>query len=145
TGILKIPENIPLPIAATVNCAIATVAGAIRLAGDLKGRNVLIFGMGLLGISCVAMCREAGAAWIGTADISIKRLNDSMLFGADEAFDLSKLKQGEIVTHIQQKAGSKSIDVAFDMSGSPEAMETGVEMLTIAGRAVWVGAVFRNR
>ncbi|RZJ35578.1 MAG: alcohol dehydrogenase, partial [Chryseobacterium sp.] len=37
------------------------------------------------------------------------------------------------------------IDVVFDMSGSPEAMEFGLDNLAVGGSAVWVGAVFNTR
>ncbi len=145
TGILKIPGSIPIPLAATINCAMATVAGAIRMAGDLEGKKVLIFGMGLLGISCVAMCREAGAEWIATADISEKRLAPSRSFGANETFNMSDSAAVEFPGLIKSRTGNKNVDVVFDMSGAPEAMEAGIDLLGIGGIAVWVGAVFRNR
>ncbi len=143
TGILKIPQAIPVPLAATINCAMATVAGAIRMAGDLKGKKVLIFGMGLLGISCVAMCREAGAEWVGAADISEKRLESSHRFGASDVFPITESR--EFVTTVKRSAKTENVDVVFDMSGAPEAMEAGIDLLGIGGVAVWVGAVFRNR
>ncbi len=145
TGILKLPLSLPLPIAATINCATATVAGSIRMAGDLQGKQVLIFGMGLLGMTCAAMCREAGASWIGSADISEKRLNDSILFGADETFNMAGREQDEVVKLVKEKIKGRGIDVVFDMSGAPSAMETGLDLLGIGGYAVWIGAVFRNR
>jgi len=145
TGILKIPPFIPIPIAATINCAMATVAAAIRMAGDLKGKRILIFGTGLLGISCVAMCREAGAVWVATADISNQRLAVSKDFHADEVFNTSELSFDELVEAVNASTRGGGVDVVFDMSGAPEAMETGIDLLTIGGCAVWVGAVFRNR
>lgn len=145
TGILKLPSYIPLPVAATLNCAMATVAGAIRMAGDLRGKKVVVFGTGLLGISCAAMCREAGATWIATADISDQRLDVSKKFGVDETYNTAVLKADALTEAVKNKSNSKGIDVVFDMSGAPEAMEAGVDILGIGGCAVWVGAVFRNR
>lgn len=145
TGILKIPSFIPLPIAATINCAMATVAAAIRMVGDLKDKRVLVFGTGLLGISCVAMCREAGAAWVATADISDQRLSVSKEFHADDVFNTANLSFDQLASAVKSSTGSNGIDVVFDMSGAPEAMETGIDLLSIGGCAVWVGAVFRNR
>lgn len=141
TGILKIPKAMPLPIAATLNCAIATVAASIRMAGDLKGKNILIFGMGLLGVACIAMCREAGAAWVGTADIADDRLLHAKRFGADHIVNSST--SSEMLK--KQLFIKKGVDVVFDMSGSPVAMELGMDILAIGGIAVWVGAVFKNR
>ncbi len=144
TAVLKVPTSIPLPVAATLNCAVATVAGALRLAGNLEGKVVLISGMGLLGMVCAAMCREAGASWIGAADISAGRLEAALQFGADEALDTSG--DGQMLpAKLRGQFPKKGADVVFDMSGSPEAMEAGLEALAIGGTAVWVGAVFRNR
>lgn len=144
TAVLKVPPSIPLPVAATLNCAVATVAGAVRLAGNLEGKVVLISGMGLLGMICAAMCREAGAKWIGAADINAGRRKAALAFGADEALDMSGDTQA-FLAKLRGQFPKKGADVAFDMSGSPEAMETGLEALAIGGTAVWVGAVFRNR
>lgn len=144
TGVLKIPASIPLPIAATLNCAIATVAASIRMAGDLKGKNVLIFGMGLLGITCIAMCREAGASWVGAADISDERLLHADRFGADYLLNIKQHSSTSSDT-LKKKFIKKGVDVVFDMSGSPDAMELGMDLLAIGGSAIWVGAVFKNR
>ncbi len=144
TCILTVPDTLPVPIAATINCAIATVAGAIRMAGDLHNKNVVVFGMGMLGLTCAAMCRNAGAAWVGAADIAEKRLKEALLFGADETILLSP-DNSSSVKSIQQKFSRKGADVVFDMSGSPDAMETGLDMLAVGGIAIWVGAVFNTR
>lgn len=142
TGILKIPDNIPLPVVAPLNCAIATVAAAVRLAGNLKGKNVMVLGMGLLGMVCVAMCKEAGAVWVGAADISESRLAQATGFGA--AYTLNT--KGTLLTaKLKDKFEKKGVDVVFDMSGSPDAMELGMGLLAIGGTAIWVGAVFHTR
>ncbi len=81
---LKVPDSVPIPVAATVNCAIATVAGALRVAGEIGNKNVVIFGMGLLGQTCAAMCREAGASAVIAIDVDDRRLAEAASFGADE-------------------------------------------------------------
>lgn len=135
TAILKINEDIPLPVAATINCAIATVAGAFRLAGSVKDRKVLIMGAGLLGIIGVAMSKAAGAAKIHVADINEQRLKQSNEFGADK---MHLLKNNESLN-------LNDVDITFDMSGSPHAMELGLDSLAIGGVAIWVGAVLNTR
>lgn len=144
TGVLKLPASMPLPIAAPLNCAIATVAAAIRLAGNLKGKNVVVLGMGLLGIVCIAMCKEAGAVWVGATDIANDRLNHAKGFGADFILNTKEMS-GDAITEMKAKFIKKGVDVVFDMSGSPDAMEMGLGMLAIGGTAIWVGAVFNTR
>ncbi|PZF71858.1 zinc-binding dehydrogenase [Taibaiella soli] len=135
TAILKVPETMPLPVVATINCAIATVAGALRLAGDLNGKTVLITGMGLLGITCAAMCREAGAVKVIAADVDDQRLETAKAFGANECVNL----------RTANTIRASDVNVSFDMSGAPDAIEYGLNALTTGGTAVWVGSVFNTR
>ncbi len=139
TAILKVPSGMPLPVAATINCAIATVAGALRLAGPVEGRRVLVTGMGLLGITAVAMCLEAGAAEVTAADIDPKRLALAQAFGAQHAIHLPEMNAQE------KNALIKSQDITLDMSGAPDAIEFGLRALDTGGVAVWVGSVFATR
>ena len=134
----------PLPVAAPLNCAIATVAAAIRLGGDLTGKNVVVLGMGLLGIACIAMCKEAGAIWVGATDISNNRLDHAKKFGADFTLNTKVMAIDEVEV-LKNRFVKKGVDVVFDMSGSPDAMELGLNMLAIGGTAIWVGAVFKTR
>ena len=140
TAVLKIPDNMPLSVAATINCAVATVAGALRLAGDVRGKKVLVTGLGLLGIVCAAMCRDAGAEKIYTADINLSRLAQSLRFGADVTYLLPQSEDDD-----NGESPITDVDVAFDMSGAPAAMEVGMQALGVGGTAVWIGAVFRAR
>ncbi|SEI83240.1 putative phosphonate catabolism associated alcohol dehydrogenase [Cyclobacterium xiamenense] len=144
TGILKLPKELPLELAATVNCAVSTAAGAVRLSGNPKGKRVLIFGAGMLGITCAAMCRDAGAKWVGMVDVSSERLNRALKFGVDAIFE-SGNRSVALLAELAKTSSGKGMDRVFDMSGAPEAMEVGLGALGIGGVAVWVGAVFATR
>jgi putative phosphonate catabolism associated alcohol dehydrogenase len=135
TAFLKIPPEIPLKVAATISCAHATVTGALRVAGDIAGKTVLVFGAGLLGISCVAMCREAGAKWVGLIDNDETRLSWGPKFGAGEIFTFAQ-------NNSKEGFAWPDADLVFDMTGHPEAMKAGVESLALGGTAIWIGAVF---
>ncbi|WP_316809175.1 zinc-binding dehydrogenase [Pedobacter agri] len=134
TAVIRISEDIPLPVAAIINCAVATVAGAVRLAGSVAGKNVLITGSGLLGLVCSAICKQEGAESIHVADLQQSRLNQAVAFGADFVYNTAT-----------NDALVNAADIVFDMSGSPDAMEAGLAALNIGGIAVWVGAVFNTR
>jgi putative phosphonate catabolism associated alcohol dehydrogenase len=139
TAVFKLPEKLPTAIAATINCAVATVAGAMRLAGEVADKTVLVTGMGLLGNLAVAMCKAQGAKEIIAVDISEERLAQSGRFGATHTYLSTD------TAFVREKLSGHKIDVAFEMSGAPEAAELGIEMLTIGGIAVWIGAVFKTR
>jgi putative phosphonate catabolism associated alcohol dehydrogenase len=139
THIRILPKELPAPIAATINCAIATSAGAIRLAGTIKGKRVLISGMGLLGLVCVAMCKELGADTIIVTDVDDTRLTLASTFGATITVNSKEMALSDLDS---LKTG---IDRFIDMSGAPDAMESGIAQLAINGVAVFIGAVFKQR
>jgi alcohol dehydrogenase len=134
TAVIKISPDIPVEVAATISCAHATVMGALRIAGEITGKRVIIFGAGLLGLSCVAMCKEAGADHIALIDNDESRLKWSEKFGGDEVYVSP--------SEISEKLPWPEADIVFDMTGSPQAMKTGIDSLALGGIAVWIGAVF---
>jgi putative phosphonate catabolism associated alcohol dehydrogenase len=123
TPLLIVNSDIPDALLALVNCSVSTVAGAIRLAGPLQGKKVLVSGVGMLGIVACAMAHAQGATVLAT-DISANRLFTAQKFGA-LPFD-----------YLQK------VDCVLEFSGSKEAMEKSIECLEIGGVAVWVGATF---
>lgn len=135
TAVFKLPEELPDPVAATINCAVSTVAGAMRLAGDVAGKTVMVTGMGLLGNIAVAMCKSGGAERIIAVDVSEERLLQAKRFGATATYLIDELGKDVSVC---------SADVAFEMSGAAAAAELGVNSLNIGGLAVWIGAVFKS-
>ncbi|MDI3321233.1 zinc-binding dehydrogenase [Pinibacter soli] len=135
TAIIKISNDVPLKVAATINCAHATVMGALRIAGKIENRKVLVLGAGMLGLACLAMCKEAGASWIGLVDRDNGRLQWGEKFGASKSYHLDeKTEENELPW--------PEADIVFDMSGSPRAMEMGMDSLALGGAAIWIGAVF---
>ncbi|MEO5888837.1 MAG: zinc-binding dehydrogenase [Ferruginibacter sp.] len=133
TAFIKISLDIPIKVAATISCAHSTVAGALRVAGEITGKRVMVFGSGLLGLSCVAMCKEAGASWVGLADNDNQRLQWGDKFEADAVFQSGRDATAQRMPEV---------DIVFDMTGNPQAMKTGMDSLAVGGIAVWIGAVF---
>jgi putative phosphonate catabolism associated alcohol dehydrogenase len=139
TTIFKIPSSLSDLEAAPLNCTHATIAGAIRLAGNLKGKNVLINGVGMLGLSACAMAREGGASKVWVQDIGLKKTKQAKKFGADHAFIFGE----ENILSYSKKVGD--IDIIIETSGNPEAVEKCVQVLGIGGTIILVGSVFPQR
>lgn len=138
TCIRVLPHTISLGVAATINCAVATSAGALRLADTISGKNVHVAGIGLLGLVTIAMCKELGATTIIASDINPARLAMAKQFGATHTVNLGETENNSLLHELH-------IDRFIDMSGSPDAMELGIETLGLHGRAILVGAVFNQR
>lgn len=129
TPVVRVAESVPVKVAALINCAVATMAGAMRLAGAVSGKRVLVSGGGTLGMFACAMARQAGASEVILADPKPGRLEWGQRFGASWG-----LEPGQVA--------ALQADVVLETSGVPSAMESGLKALETGGIAVWVGAVF---
>jgi len=145
TPVMMIDESIPLTVATIINCAVATVAGAIRIAGDLKGKRVMILGTGMLGIIGSAMAKTNGASAVIAVDTNPERLKIAYQFGADQHLAIQQGSNDLNQLYQQQYGADPAIDVMIDFSGSPDAMENGMDSLSIGGTAVLIGATFPQR
>lgn len=144
TPIVKIRKPVPLPVVALINCSASTAAGALRVAGEVQDRNVLVSGAGMLGLFACAMSRAAGARHVLALDINEERLKMALRFGADSTF-LVEDPEGFSADTVRQVLGGEVLHKVMDFSGVPETMEEGLKLLGIGGTAVWIGATFPQR
>lgn len=144
TPIVRLTATAPLPVLALVNCAIATVAGSLRLAGPLADRTVLVAGAGMLGVTACAMSRTAGARRVVAVDVAAERLALAARFGADFCVNVSQ-PGGGLAERLAGFLGGDPVRVAFDYSGVPETMEAILGALGVGGVAIFVGATFPQR
>ncbi len=142
TPILKLSEELPVELASVINCSVSTVAGALRIAGDLTGKQVLVSGAGMLGLVACAMSRQSGSAGVTVTDINAQRIGRASDFGADRGI-LFREKEKDLVFFGEEEP--VPIDVVLEFSGVAIAMERTLEYLRIGGTAVWVGATFPER
>lgn len=137
TALLRLPDDMPLAVACPASCATATVAAALAAAGEVAGRNVCLFGLGLLGLTASAMLRVAGAAAVVCVDVNDSRRARGAEFGATHVVLPDQLAHtAETVTQ------GHGFDVVLELSGSPSAFETGWPLLRLGGVLILVGSVF---
>lgn len=144
TPILGLDTCIPLPVAALINCSVATVAGSIRLAGPLTDRDVVVAGAGMLGVVACALARIAGARRIVAVDVEDSRLDMAGRFGAD--LKVKCQAGGPLLSQmVHAVLANEPASLALDYSGVPGTMEGMLGALGIGGTAVFVGATFPQR
>ncbi len=127
----QLPDDLPWRVAALINCAVATMAGGLRLAGPVKGKRVLVSGAGTLGLMGCAMCKQQGAAEVVALEPDAERRSFALNFGASHA-----LEPGQPLPET---------DLVLESSGQPKAMEQTLHALATGGQAIWLGAVFPQR
>ncbi len=142
TPIVCLPDTIDDPLAAIINCSVATVSGAFRLAEDIQDKRVLVIGTGMLGIVACAMASLKGARQVIGLDINDARLEKALNFGATHVYN----GQEHWDQKLKEDTGTAfPVDLVFDFSGVPEALERSLNLLDIGGTAIWVGGTFPQR
>ncbi|KHO28302.1 dehydrogenase [Mycolicibacterium setense] len=121
TTLVAVPDTLPDAVAAPAACATATVMATLEAAGELTGKRVLIGGAGMLGLTAVAACAEAGAD-VQVVDLDADRLASASQFGG-------RVSDGGLV------------DVAIDYTGSAQAVADALGRLDIGGTLVLAGSV----
>lgn len=140
TPIIKLKPAIPDKLAALINCSVSTVAAALRLAGNVEGKVVLISGAGMLGIIACAMLHHRNAKKIFVVEKNKLRAERTLSFGADAIFESSD--STEELNSQFERFSADSVEVVLEFSGLPSAMHTTLNTLGIGGMAIWVGATF---
>jgi L-idonate 5-dehydrogenase len=137
-----IPADLLYPVGPGVDAGLAALAEpfavclhAVKQAGSLLGKTVLVSGCGPIGCLTVAAARHAGAQRVIACDVVEAPLRIAERLGADEVV----LNGPDATGLAPYKVGKGRIDVAFDCSGHPAAIATDIECLRPRGALVAVG------
>lgn len=138
--VLDAAQCLPLPAGADLNavaCAepLAVCLHAARMAGEIKGRRVLVTGAGPIGGHCVAVAAQAGAAEIVVTDLQDAPLEVARALGATRTIN---------VAHAPQALDVYTVDkgyfhLAFECSAAAPAIRSAIATLRPRGTLVQVG------
>lgn len=126
TAVVAVPDGLPDAVAAPASCATATAAAALAAAGPLAGRQVLVTGAGMLGLTAVAMAGTEGALVV-VSDPDPVRREQALAFGAAAVYE--------------GPPPAQEVDVALEFSGQAVAVQVCLDALAVGGTAVLVGSV----
>ena len=102
----------------------------------VAGRKVLVTGMGPVGIMALAAAKALGARSVYATDISDYRLELANKMGADLVVNAAR---DDVVAAVLEASDGEGVDVLLEMSGSPQAMDTGFGLLKAGGEAALLG------
>lgn len=114
---------------------------------DLRGKTVAIFGCGTIGLFSILVARAMGATIIVGVDPNPDNLQMAERLGVDLTIAVDKAKQGgsgvapdgEIVEAIRKRCLGEGVDVAFEMSGSNQALNTAIAATRAGGDIILFG------
>jgi Zn-dependent alcohol dehydrogenase len=134
---VKIPDDVPLDIAALLGCAVLTgVGAALNTATIRPGDAVVVVGCGGVGLNVVQGARIAGAGTIVAVDVHPAKLAAAEALGATATIDASKVEPVNAVRDLTDQRGA---DVAFEALGQGRTIDQVVEMTRRGGQAILVG------
>lgn len=130
---VKVPAELPFAAAALAE-PLAVCLHAVRRAGEVAGRNVVIFGAGPIGLLTLLAAKRAGAAVVAMADVAAAPLAFARRLGGDHAVDLS---QGD--SALDQLAKNTAFDVAIEASGAAAGLASAITAVRRGATIVQLG------
>ena len=135
--VTHLPENVSTQEAAYVALGAIAMQG-IRRAEASLGENVLVIGLGLIGLLGVQIARSAGLRIIGF-DPDRRRAKLATEFGASETFtDMDKLDRA--LTRLTSGRGFDAV-ILFAATRSSDPLDLAMKCSRVRGRVVVVGDV----
>ena len=130
-----VPAHGLSPAAAAMAEPLSVALHAVRRAGEMLGRRVLVTGCGPIGVLAILAARAAGAGEITATDISDRALGFAGTAGADRL--LNTARDPEALA--EDSRGKGSFDVLIECSGAAQALAAGIGALAPRGVIVQLG------
>lgn len=119
---------------------------------DLRGRTVAIYGCGTIGLLTILVARSMGATFIVGVDINPANLKIAEKLGVDLTIgsgpsapvpardgNAPHLPNREIAETIKKSCFGEGVDVAMEMSGSNQALNTAIASTRAGGDVILFG------
>ena len=125
-AVAKVREDAPFDKICYVGCGVTTGIGAVIFTAKVEpGANVVVFGLGGIGLNVVQGARMAGAARIIGVDLNPAREAVARRFGLTD-FVNPKEVQGDLVPYLVDLTGGGA-DYSFECVGNVELMRQALE------------------
>lgn len=135
--VTPVPPETPNELCALLGCGLSTALGTVNDEAQVKfGESVMIVGAGGLGLNLIRAARSASAHPVISVDIHEHKKEVAKSLGADLFINA---KNQRITEEIEKAFGLKEVDVIIETSGSTEALEETIPLLSGIGRYIMVG------
>jgi len=135
--LIRVPDNISFEVASLADIYVA-VHAVVDCSRIRSGDAVVIFGPGFLGLSIVQLCRLQGADPVVVVGLKkdAARLETARELGASATLFA---EETDVLKEIQQLTRGRGADTAFEVSGSPAALLTAIEIVRRGGAVTMIG------
>ncbi|MGA2974533.1 MAG: galactitol-1-phosphate 5-dehydrogenase [Spirochaetia bacterium] len=115
---------------------IAVALHAVRNLGLAGGESVAVFGLGAIGNFVAQWGSAFGASRVFGIDVSPAKAGIARAVGLPDSIDASGV---DVVKLLRESTGGAGVDLAFDASGSPSAINQAIAALRAFGRLGLLG------
>jgi S-(hydroxymethyl)glutathione dehydrogenase / alcohol dehydrogenase len=136
-GVIPVPTHVSFTALATLGCAVITGMGAALNAAQLTGgEEVVVIGVGGVGLNVVQGARIAGSQKIIAVDTRPKPLELARNFGATECINAAEQDLKKVVPTVTNGRGA---DYVFDTVGAPETIQQSLAITRKGGTVILTG------
>ena len=126
-AVAKIRQDAPFKTSCYIGCGVTTGVGAVVNTAKVQvGDNVVVFGLGGIGLNVIQGARLAGAGRIVGVDINPEREAWGRQFGMTDFLNTKGMNRDETVAAIVALTDGGA-DYTFDATGNTEVMRTALE------------------
>ncbi|MDJ0919953.1 MAG: S-(hydroxymethyl)glutathione dehydrogenase/class III alcohol dehydrogenase [Henriciella sp.] len=125
-AVAKIREDAPFDKACYIGCGVTTGVGAVTNTANVQaGDNVVVFGLGGIGLNVIQGAKMVGADKIIGVDINPSKREWGEKFGMTDFVNPREV-QGSLVEHLVELTDGGA-DYSFDCTGNTEVMRDALE------------------
>lgn len=140
TTIFKLADDLPTESVIGAGCALITAIHGIERTGIGWRDTVVVQGAGPVGISALAVAKDAGASQVIVMGGPAARLDLAKRFGADSTIDIDKVHDPkERLARVRELTGGYGADVVLECVGIPVAVTEGMELCRDGGKFLILG------
>ena len=126
-SVAKIRKDAPFDKACYIGCGVTTGVGAVVwTAGVEPGANVVVFGLGGIGLNVIQGAALVGADKIIGVDINPAREKIAREFGMSDFVNAKEIGAGNVVARVVELTGGGA-DYSFDCTGNTDVMRQALE------------------
>jgi len=126
-ALARIREDAPFDKVCYIGCGVTTGIGAVINTAKVEpGANVVVFGLGGIGLNVIQGARLAGAAMIVGVDINPKRRALAGKFGMTHFVNPAEMNKDELVPYLVDLTRGGA-DYSFECIGNVEVMRQALE------------------
>ncbi len=138
--LIRVPEEVPSPLAASAACALRTVMHGFERLGPLASHEtVLVQGCGPVGLYAAAVARDRGAGKVLVIGAPAARLEVAAQWGADATLNLDDYPEAAgRLEWARELTDGRGPDVVIQCATSA-AIPEGLDLLRARGRYLTIG------